>query len=62
VPAPASLQKSNREQELQAALFHSGLAYNQEQRFVILNQSQELAETVFAGILAVVPGDRCEWI
>ena len=56
-------------QELQAALFQSGLVYNQEQRFMILNQNQELAEMV-AGLLAVVPGDdlievqsgRGEWI
>jgi hypothetical protein len=66
------LQKAGvrEKQEHQAALFQSGLVYNQEQRFMILNQNQELAEMVFAGLLAVVPGDdlievqsgRGEWI
>jgi hypothetical protein len=59
IDLPGTWQKAvlREKQELQAALFQSGLVYNQEQRFMILNQNQELAEMVFAGLLAVVPGD-----
>ena len=56
IDLPGTWQKAVK-QELQATLFQSGLVYNQEQRFMILNQNQELAEMVFAGLLAVVPGD-----
>jgi site-specific DNA recombinase len=75
IDLPGTWQKAGlrEKQELQAALFQSGLVYNEEQRFMILNQNQELAEMVFAGLLAIIPGEdlievesvqsgRGEWI
>jgi hypothetical protein len=59
IDLPGARQKAvlREKQELQAALFQSGLVYNQEQRFKISNQNQELAAMVFPGLFAVVPGD-----
>jgi len=37
-------------QEFQASLFQSGLVYDDQQRFVILNQNQELAKMVRDGL------------
>jgi hypothetical protein len=59
IDLPGTWQKAGlrEKQELQAALFQNGLVYNEEQRFMILNQNQELAEMVFAGLLAIIPGE-----
>jgi hypothetical protein len=52
-----SLNPARDKQELQATLFQSGLSYNTLQRFMCLNQNEDLAQMVFSALFDVAPGD-----